>query len=113
MKQYRREFLAGQDVAAAIAARRLTLPAKGSRNYDEALCALQRTESALGYLEAQIVESNYGYSVRYASGLQNWGIIYSSRSKQVDGTLEDAIAKAREWQAVDPRRRYVTRMVEG
>jgi hypothetical protein len=78
----------------------------------QTLVAFQIRMSGLGYIEAEIVESSYGYSVRYASGLQNFGLIFSSRNREVDGTLEGAIAAAQKWQAQAPSHRYVSRRVE-
>jgi hypothetical protein len=81
--------------------------------YDsETLCAFQRKISQGGYVEAEIVESMYGFSVRYASGLQDFGLIFSARSKEVDGTLEGAIAAAQKWQAADSSHRFVYRIVK-
>ena len=105
--------VAGQDVADRIAMMRLAMvqtSRSDSSLYDSnSLCRFQERMAITGYVEAEIVLSNYGYSVRYASGLQNFGLIYSSRAKQVDGTLEGAIAAAKRWQAENPARRYVTR----
>lgn len=75
----------------------------------EQLCALQRRQSARGILGAEIVVSNYGCSVRYDSGLQDFGLLASSRSKELDGTLEHAERWVREWVAQDPTRRYAWR----
>lgn len=72
------------------------------------LCDLQRDLNRAGFLEASIVKSIYGYSVRYASGLQNFDIIASARRGQLDGTFEDAVRYARAWAAEDPDRRFVT-----
>lgn len=113
---YRHIVEAGQDVADALTARRAEAVAPSTRFpgcfNSEDLCAFQRRVAGEGFLEAQIVESAYGYSVRYASGLQNWGLIFSARAGQTDGTLEGAIAKARQWQAADPTHRFVTRTVD-
>ena len=38
----------------------------------EPLCEWQRDVSRRGIVGAEIVESMYGWSVRYDSGLQNW-----------------------------------------
>lgn len=75
----------------------------------EQLCMLQRDQAARGVLGAEVVDSNYGCSVRYDSGLQNFGLLASSRSKQLDGTLADAERFARDWVAQDPTRRYAWR----
>ena len=54
----------------------------------------------------ELVDSNYGWSVRYNSGLQNFGIVAGCRNGQLDGTREAAEAFARDWVARDPARRY-------
>ncbi len=113
---YRRIIEAGKDVAdklAALQAKEVQYLPHSPGGYDsERLCAFQQKLAQSGYIEAEIVKSFYGFSVRYASGLQNFGLIFSARSKQVDGTLEGAIDAAKKWQAADPTRRFVSRMVE-
>ena len=75
----------------------------------EQLCTLQRDQAARGILGAEIVQSNYGFSVRYDSGLQNFGLLASSRARELDGTLEDAERWAKRWVEADPQRRYAWR----
>lgn len=70
------------------------------------LCTLQREQAGRGITGAEIVVSNYGCSVRYDSGLQNFGLLASARAKQIDGTMEGAVAFAKAWVAKDPARRY-------
>lgn len=70
------------------------------------LCELQREQSRSGIIGAEIVQSNYGYSVRYDSGLQDFGLLASSRSKQIDGTLEAAVNWVNNWVAQSPGKRY-------
>lgn len=74
----------------------------------EALCNWQQAVSRRGFCEAEIVKSIYGYYVRYASGLNDFAILAGTRSRQVNGTLEDAIRWSKEWVSQDPSRRYVT-----
>lgn len=73
----------------------------------EPLCEWQSELSRRGILPAHLVDSIYGWSVRYASGLQDFGIIASARMGIVDGSLADAERFARKWVAEDPARRYV------
>ena len=80
----------------------------GSLYKSNELCEYQKSVSNRGIVGAEIVLSNYGYSVRYNSGLQNWGLLASSRHKQVNGTFQDAVRWAREWTSRDPAKRYVT-----
>ena len=114
--QNNRIIVAGQHVADKIAALRAATVRRSTTRIgcldSESLSAFQQAVSAKGYLEAEIVKSMYGYSLRYASGLQGFVLIYSAKQGQLDGTLESAIAAAQRWQAADPDRRWVTR-VEG
>lgn len=105
------KVVAGQHVADKIAALKLTMVAPSKYIPDcfdsESLCRFQRQMSAEGYLEAQIIKSSYGYSVSYASGLQNWAMLLRSRDS-ADKSYERALKFAIEWQAEDSNRRYVT-----
>lgn len=103
-----REIVAGHDVVATLDTLRAKMVAtSGPYLESESLCAYQREMAGRGFLGAEIVQSLYGYSLRYDSGLQNWGLIATARS--LGGTLEDAVTYAQKWQAADPLRRYVTR----
>lgn len=75
----------------------------------EELCQLQRERSGRGLLGVELVKSNYGWSVRYDSGLQNFGLLAGARSGTLDGTLECAERYAIAWVAQDPTRRYAWR----
>ena len=75
----------------------------------EQLCELQRERARNGLLGVELVQSFYGWSVRYDSGLQNFGLLAGARSGTLDGTLEDAERCARAWVAQDPDRRYAWR----
>lgn len=102
--------IAGRDLLIAMEAEQDATVEFTGRGYDsEQLCALQQREARRGILGVEVVVSNYGCSVRYDSGLQNFGLVASSRTKEVDGTLEDAERFAREWVARDPKRRYAWR----
>lgn len=81
----------------------------GSGYASEELCVLQREWSRRGVLGCNIVESFYGFSIRYDSGLQDFGLLASSRMGTIDGTLEAAEAWAKAWVAQDPSRRYAWR----
>jgi hypothetical protein len=97
MTTYSHTIIAGQDVAdriAALKAKNVLPSRKRPGCFDsESLCAHQRHVSDAGYIEAQIVETLHGYSLRYASGLQNFGLIRSSQD--CGGTLEGAIDAAK------------------
>jgi len=103
--------VAGRDLLVQMEADRDRLVPKtaGGCYSSEELCALQRSEARRGILGVELVDSNYGWSVRYDSGLQNFGLLAGSRSGQLDGSLEDAERYAREWVACDPERRYAWR----
>jgi hypothetical protein len=81
----------------------------GGYRSSEDLCALQRDQAGRGILGAEIIVSSTGCSVRYDSGLQNFGLLAGSRSGYLDGTLEHAERWAKEWVAKDPTRRYAWR----
>lgn len=103
-------IVAGQELVETMRAeKRARVPNTGNGYASEPLCLLQREWSGRGYLGAEIVQSNYGCSVRYDSGLQNFGLLASSRAKDVDGTLAGAVAWVEAWVAKDPTRRYAWR----
>ena len=57
----------------------------------EQLCQVQREQSARGRREAMLIRSMYGWTLRYASGLQGWEIIDSSRNHNPTTALEVAL----------------------
>lgn len=73
------------------------------------LCQLQRERAGHGIIGVEIVKSMYGYSVRYDSGLQDFGLLAGCRNKQLNGTLEDAERYTRNWVAQEPTKRYAWR----
>lgn len=103
------QIIAGQKLHASIEAQRdATVPKSGAYFQSEPLCEFHHSLDRRGILGAQLVKSIYGWSVRYDSGLQNFGIIAGSRSGQLDGTYEDAVRYAQYWVDLDPTRRYVS-----
>lgn len=100
-------IIAGETVYQAERARKHASLGVKNQYASETLCAWQVQEHQHGIRAAEIVQSNYGYSLRHASGLDNWGLILSARARELDGTLEAAVVAARAWCAVDPDRRYV------
>jgi hypothetical protein len=107
-----KHIVAGQELHTALLAEREARVPKGAGGYaSEPLCQLQRERSSRGILGAEIVDTNYGWSVRYDSGLQNWGLLASSRVGTIDGSLEAAEAWAAAWVARDPQRRYAWRSI--
>lgn len=86
-----------------------TVPKTGNGYASEALCRLQAKQAGRGIIGAEIVASNYGHSVRYDSGLQDFGLLASSRHGHLDGTLEAAERWAKTWVSCDPSRRYAWR----
>lgn len=100
-------IVAGEPLVDAMTAEQTARVPMGCGGFkSEQLCELQRERSSRGIEGAEIVKSNYGHSVRYDSGLQNFGLLASSRCRQVDGSLEDAIRWVNAWVAKDPTRRY-------
>jgi hypothetical protein len=104
---YVRNTIAGQDVLDVIAQHKAAtvLPSKRRPGCldSETLCAHQRRMAGLGFIGAEIVPTIRGYSLRYDSGLQDWGLIVRGLA-----TYEDAVVAAMQWQAKDPSHRYVT-----
>lgn len=92
------EIIAGGELVKRIRLRRIVVAG------DEDLCWLQRIDAQSGILGVEIVQSIYGHSVRYDSGLQNFGLVAPARS--LGGTLEAAETFCRTWVAHDPTHRY-------
>lgn len=70
------------------------------------LVDFQRAMSFKGYIEAEIIQSKYGYNVRYASGSPDLGLI--SLARGTDGSFERAFNAAKAWVEQTPTLRYVT-----
>lgn len=66
----------------------------------ENLCALQIEFHGRGRCEAEVVKTLNGWSVRYASGLNNFGLLF--RGCQ---TYEEAVAKGTAWVEQTPDHR--------
>lgn len=78
------------------------------RGYNsEQLRVLQRDQSARGIIGIELVDAIRGWSVRYDSGLQDFGLL--RRSDDLGGSLEAAMKYATDWVAQDPGRRYAWR----
>lgn len=97
--------LAGLEVVEAQEARKaaVVLPSKNRAGCldSETLCAFQRSESQRGIIGANLIMTLDGWSIRYDSGLQNFGLLLRGRN-----TYEEAVAWGRAWVAEDPERRY-------
>lgn len=101
-------IVAGHELVDAMEAEQKAKVKWGCGGYNsEQLCILQREQSARGIQGAEIVTSFHGYSVRYDSGLQNFGLL--ARSQELGGTLEAAEQFARHWVSQDASRRYAWR----
>lgn len=57
-------------------------------------------------IPAEVCKSIYGWSLRYASGVQGFSLIKSARRGDIDGTYESAVDAARKWVG-DHTDRYV------
>jgi hypothetical protein len=81
---------------------------RGGGYASDQLCALQCEQAGRGILGVELVKSIYGWSVRYDSGLQNFGLVARTKARggELDGSLEAATAFATKWVASDPERRY-------
>lgn len=103
-----RKIIAGAELAASLDAEREAIVAKTAGGFNsEQLCELQRKRAGRGIIEVEIVKSIYGFSVRYASGLHNFGILRSARGA-ADASPEAAIQFCKDWVAADPTRRFAT-----
>lgn len=103
-------IIAGNDLVEAMSAEtKARCTDTGAGYASDQLCVLQREQAGRGIIGVEVVCSNYGHSVRYDSGLQNFGLLAGSRSGMLDGTLEDAVRFAIAWVAEDPTRRYAWR----
>lgn len=71
------------------------------------LVSLQENQAARGRLSAHLIRSIYGWTVRYASGLQNFGLLYASQSSDIRKAVEFGV----EWANKDPENRefYVSK----
>lgn len=99
-------FVAGGDLYETMQTEKRALVEQTAVGFNsEQLCALQRKQAGRGITGAQIVKSMYGYSVRYDSGLQDWGLIRPARGAS-DPSLEAAEEFCREWVAAAPAHRY-------
>lgn len=73
----------------------------------EALCRFQARVHGEGYKSARLELSKLGWTVRNASGLNNFELIASVRRGEVDGSFKDALMAATKWQAEDHDKRSV------
>ncbi len=106
--------VAGHELFAAVQAERAgALEAqhavRRAGHVSDRLVEVQVEQSRRGIRGARLVHTDYGWSVRADSGLQDFALLASARRKQVDGTLEDAERFAKEWVAADPAHRYAWR----
>lgn len=81
-----------------------TCPKVGKLFESNKLCRIQESQSARGRLETHLVRSIYGWTLRYASGLQGFSMIYPSRNHNP----ADALKVALDWVAENPECRSVT-----
>jgi len=83
------------------------VPKNGEYYQSDPLCKLQVSQSARGFRAAHLVLSVRGWTVRYASGIQNFGILRLSDSFDPASALEWAT----KWVNRDPKSRelYVSK----
>lgn len=100
--------VAGRELIAALDAEKKARCAHTGAGYNsDQLCTVQSEHAGRGILGAEVVCSRRGHSVRYDSGLQEFGLL--ARSQELGGTLEAAEAWVCNWVAQDPARRYAWR----
>lgn len=97
------KFIAGQEVWDAMTAEKDQKVSKTDRGYNSReLIALQGEWANRGILGATIMETFHkGWSLRFDSGIQNFGII------DICPTREAIEYRAKAWVAVNPANRYV------
>jgi len=71
----------------------------------ESLPNVQIDQHSRGRCAIELVETIYGYSIRYASGLDNWGILFGSRMAGRPIHRAEAIEWGKQWVARDPEKR--------
>jgi hypothetical protein len=107
IKQDWMRIVAGEHIVDQMSAEQTaSVPRNGFGFESEALCGLQREQSARGIVGCEVIQSSYGCSVRYDSGLQDFGLLAGSRSGVLDGSLADAERWATDWVNKDPDHRY-------
>lgn len=74
-------------------------------NRGQSLVDLQVSQAGRGRLSAHLVRSIYGWTIRYASGLQDFAIIYKSGSSNIADAMQVGIEWANE--APEKREFYV------
>lgn len=101
-------IVAGEVLVDAISTEQMAKCSKNASGYynSQDLCAFQVEQFRKGIEGVEIVKSLYGYSVRYDSGLQNFGLLASSRNGDIDGSLEAAVEWVKNWVARKPECRY-------
>lgn len=100
--------VAGAELLTTMEAEKNATVTRNPNGYvSDEFCELQIKQARRGIIGVEIVASLHGSSVRYDSGLQNFGLLATSR--ELGGTLEAAEEYARKWVAVDPERRYAWR----
>jgi hypothetical protein len=102
-------IVAGQDVREGQIRRRDQYCRPGSlpNTYNSNdLTQFQHAERRSGYADVELVKTIYGWSVRAGSGLDNFALLASARSEQVDGSWESALAWATQWCQRAKRYRY-------
>lgn len=106
IKQAWMTIIAGEELVNAMEAEQKAKVEFTGFGYDsEQLCVLQGEQSRRGIIGVEIVCSMYGHSVRYDSGLANFGLVRSGKGV----SLENAEQWCRDWVAQDPTKRYAWR----
>lgn len=103
--------LVGAEVEAALYADKVARVARSAFYADffesESLCTWQSEMHARGYCAVVLTKSVLGWSVRYRSGLDGFGVLAGVRDGTLTGTFLDALAYARQWQNALSSKRFV------
>jgi hypothetical protein len=97
------KFIAGEDLWNDLQVEKIQKVSRNAAGYfnSRELIPLQSEWSRRGILGSELVESGTrGWTLRYDSGIQNWGLI------GLDMTKTEVIEFAIKWVSADPTRRY-------
>ena len=103
------KFIAGEELWNELQVEKIaSVPQNAAGLFEsKALCALQAKQAQRGIVGAELVKSGYGWMVRYASGIQNFGVIAGGNFGSLNGwTYWTAEKFAEDWVAEDPAHRY-------
>ena len=80
------------------------LPPRFTPGRDKVLCSNQIQAHSAGFQEARLVKTIFGYSVRYASGLDNFAVLFGGRMMGRHVSYQEALQWGKDW--VDAKPEY-------